>query len=132
MDQRLDDTTATQTYAALKYWSRATRYVPTDDERRCVAGCEERATTYARLAAAVGTAGSLGLATALRLTAAPKLGVTAAGLFVGTVYGHFKSNAPCLRDLLALNKADDSKLARQAQRILDAGPRRAFEEMAHQ
>ena len=129
-----DDRTATETFVALRYWAQATQYEPTAGEKALLTVCEQRSNDYWRTGLLVG--GGVGFAASATLKAPriQKLAVTAALGSIGSIYGQYRANRPCLDDLFAheQREAEGSPLARQARHIMRVGGAATIGELQRQ
>lgn len=124
----ISDQRATEAMIALRYWARATKYTVTGAESAVLTACEERSVQLWKAGIAFGGASGFGLALAMRTGMVQRMAVAGAGASFGSMVGQYKANAPCLENLLALDKRSDdpeavppSPLASMAKQILRDG-----------
>lgn len=124
----INDQRATEAMIALRYWARATKYTVTGEESAVLTACEERSVQLWKAGIAFGGASGFGLALAMRTGVVQRMAVAGAGASFGSMVGQYKANAPCLENLLALDKRSDdldavppSPLASMAKKILRDG-----------
>ena len=145
------DSKATESIIALKYWvratpralsqlfrlslffrvlrvlpvqARATNYQPTQPELETLNRCEEYAKMLWRIGVFTGGGSGMGLAAAVRVPLTQRIAVGAAFASAGGFYSQYKANLPCLQALIELDQleaAPASPLATQARAILRDG-----------
>ena len=147
----LDNRTASETFIALRYWSRVNEYEPTDAEKTLLTNCEVRANRQWAFGLLGGTTFGYSVAKfAFRMKQGVGItAVAAAGASLGSLAGQWLSNAPCLCELITLDgpvfgsapRSDfdsgreapaeqaASPLAEQARRILAIGGQQAVREL---
>ena len=100
---------AAETFGALNFWMRATRFEPTEPERVVLEAANERAMRHAMLGTVLGGGGALALARQQRLRNVQCLGAAVAGAMVGRVFCVLRSHATSLELLLTL-RDDESRV----------------------
>ena len=126
----ITDSKATEVLIALRYWARSTNFEPNEQEKAVLTECEELSVKLWKVGITVGGLSGLGAATAMKVAMIQRAAVASAGASLGSAYGQFKANAPCLNNILALGESRSgfmdemtppSPLAMQAKRILHDG-----------
>lgn len=123
---RPDNRKATEVFVALRYWARASGYVPTEAEKQVLTACEARANRQWATGVVVGSVGGFVLGTRLKLPMIQRSIIASAAAAVGSLYGQYASNGPCLCELLdmatsSFGEESSSPLAAQAREILRVG-----------
>ena len=112
---------ATEVFQVLQYWVRATRFEPTEAERALIGNCEKRSARNTVLGAIFGGSSAFAIAKNIRMPMLQAAALGGAGALIGSIYGQFQSNQPCLCELLELGKKEHSPLAEQARGVLQFG-----------
>lgn len=120
----MSNSKASLVFTYLQYWVHASRFEPNEAEMAVLAGCEQRAARAGTLGGIVGAAAGVTLARNLRQPTIQLAALGGVGGLIGSIYGQYSTNLPCICDLLALGDREASPLAAKALhliRVADGG-----------